>query len=106
MTITFTDGTHTTSTSEDTLSEVTANAHFAFWIHLHNMASGDTFRIKVYVRDSNAGTDRLYLIQDVSGAQSSPAFYQPYVTTKKHKVTIQKTAGTNRAVTWERIEVT
>jgi hypothetical protein len=70
------------------------------------MASGDTFRIKVYVKDQSASTLRQYLTQDYTDAQTSPAIYISPVLTKEFKVTIQKTAGTNRSVNWQTIEVT
>lgn len=105
MTIAFTDGTITTNASEQTIVDLTANEHFAMLLFLHNMQSGDTFVVKVYVKDQNAGTLRQYDSQTFTNAQTSPAVFIPFLTTKEYKVTIQRTAGSDRAVTWQSIEV-
>ena len=76
------------------------------WLFLHNMTSTETFRIRVYVKDQNAGSMRTHIDETISGAQDPPSFYVPPVLTKEFKVTIIKTAGTNRAVTWQSVEVT
>lgn len=106
MTYTFTDGTQATTTSEANLFDLTNNAEFAAWIFLHNMTASETFRIKVYVKDQSSASMREYLTQDYTGVQASPAVYISPVLTKEFKVTIQKTAGTNRDVNWQTIEVT
>ena len=105
MTIIFTDGSITTSASEQTIVDLTANEHFAFWLFLHNMTASETFRIKVYVKDQNLVTMRLYTTVDISGVQSDPAYFIPFVAAKQYKVTIQRTGGSDRAVTWQSIEV-
>ena len=106
MAITFTDGTITTSTSEDTINDITGDAIYAFWLFAHNMTASETFVVNIYAKDQNGGTMRLYLTETLTGVQSSPAFYLAPLVTKQFKVTIQKTAGTNRAVTWQRAEIT
>jgi len=60
MTITFTDGSLTISTSEQTLWDITGNYHYGVWVFLHNMATGDQFTIKLYSKDQNAATMRIY----------------------------------------------
>lgn len=105
MALTFTDGTITTNATEQNLFDTTADAIFASWIFTHNMASGDTVVIRIYVKDQNALVMRLYDSATLSNAQSLPAFYIPPLGTKEYKVTIQRTAGTDRAYTWQRIEV-
>ena len=105
MTIIFTSGTITTTASEQTIWDITADNHFAGWIHAHNMVASDVVVIKVYVKDQNAGTMRLYVTQTLSNAQTEPAFHIPFVPTKQHKVTIQRTGGADRAFTWLRAEV-
>lgn len=106
MTYTFTDGQHTTSTSEDNIFDLTNNAEFAAWLFLDAMTSSETFVLKVYVKDQADGTMRLYGSETYTGVQSSPSIYISPLLTKQFKVTIQKTAGTNREVTWQVIEVT
>lgn len=105
MAIIFTSGTITTSTSEDTIFDITEDRFFSTWIYLHNMTSTETFRIKIYIKDENASTLRVYLTFDVSGVQADPAYHIAFLPATEYKVTIQKTAGTNRAVTWLRAEV-
>lgn len=105
MTIIFNSGTITTTAGEDTVFDITADEHFACWLFAHNMVSGDTVVIKIYVKDQNAGTMRLYLSKTLVDAQTEPAFHVPFVPTKQYKVTIQRTGGTDRAFTWLRAEV-
>ena len=105
MTITFTDGSTSIGSSETNLFDITADNHFATWIFTHNMASGDTFVFRTYVKDQNGGTMRLYDTVTLNDDQTNDAYLIPYVTTKEYKVTIQKTAGTDRTFTWQRIQV-
>lgn len=106
MTLTFTSGSITSTASEQTVWDVTADENIGGWIFTHNMTSGDTITIKVYVKDTNGSAMRTYLTTPLSGVQSDPAFYLPFVATREHKVTIQRTAGSDRAYTWQRIEAT
>lgn len=100
------DGTITTDGTEQTIWDITADKHFAGWIFMHNMASGDSITVKIFGKDQNSAVMRVYKAPTFTGVQTSePAYYIPYLTTKQHKVTIQRTAGTDRAYTWQRIEV-
>lgn len=105
MPVTFTDGTITTNGTEQTVFDVTSDKHYGFWLFCHNMQAGDSLRVRISVKDQNAATMRLYLDDTLSGVQASPAFFTPYLTTKQFKVTVQRTAGTDRAYTWQRAEV-
>ncbi len=107
MTLIFTDGTITTSASEQNLFDTTTDRHFATWLFFHNQQSGDVFTVKVYVKDQNGATMRIYenrsiAFSDVSG---NPAVFIPPVPTKQYKVSIQRTSGVDRAVTWQRAEM-
>ncbi len=106
MTIGLTDGTITTSASEQTMIDLTANEEFEFWFFLHNAQAGDTFRFRVYVKDQNAGSMRVTEDESIAGVQSSPAFYVASYITKEFKVTVQRTGGSDRAITWQSIERT
>src|SRR5687768_8594358 len=106
MTLTFTDGTITTTASEQNLFDVTADAYYATHIFLHNMTATETFVIKVYVKDQNAATMRVHSTITRSGVQSDPAGFIAPMATKQYRVSIQRTAGTDRAVTWQRIDQT
>lgn len=106
MTYTFSSDDQTTTASEVNLFDLTNDAEFAAWIFLDEMTASETFRINVYVKDQADGTMRQYLTQDYTGVQASPAIYISPVITKQFRVSIQRTAGTDREITWQVIEVT
>lgn len=101
-----TDGTITTTASEANLFDITGQAHYATFIYMHNMQAGDTVVIKIYVKDVNAATMRLYQTVTKSDVQADPAGFIGFLFATQYKVSIQRTAGTDRAFTWQRIEVT
>ena len=105
MAITYTDGTITTSSSEQTIFDITGDKHFATWLFCHNMTSAEKMVVKVYVKDQNSTTMRQYDTATLSGDLPSDGFYIPFVTTKEYRVTIQRTAGSDKAFTWQRVEV-
>ena len=110
MGLSFTDGNITSSASEQTIFNISADEHFASWIFCHNMTGADVITIKVYVRDNNTGpTDmKVYISKSVAAADVSaaPSIFIPFVSTKQYKVTIQRTGGSDRNYTWSRVEVT
>lgn len=106
MTVTYTPGTITASASEQSLFDITADKHYATWIFANAMTSSDAVEIKVYVRDQQGATMRVYTTQTLSGVQSDPAYFVPFVPTKQYKVTIKQTTGTGKAFNWQRVEVT
>jgi len=104
MVLIFSNDTITTDGTEQDLFDITSDQHFATWLFTHNMQSGDTITIKVYVLDENAAVMRLYETQTVTGAQTDPAIFIPFIPTKQYKVSIQRTAGTDRSFNWMRIQ--
>jgi hypothetical protein len=105
MALSFTDGNVTTNGTEQTIWDITADKHFAGWIFTDNMTATETISIKVWVQDTNdTATLKKYVDTEITGAQGTPAFFIPYVPTKQHKVTIQRTAGTDRTFYWQRAE--
>lgn len=107
MGLTEFDGTITTTASEASLFDVqTGPKYFTSIIYLHNMTSTETFRIRVYVYDSNGATYRTMIDESIAGAQDPPAYYVPTVLSSQYKITILRSAGTDRAVTWKRFEQT
>jgi hypothetical protein len=104
--VTFTDGTTTTDGTEQTLWDITADKYYGGFLFTHAMLAGDTVRVRVYVKDQNAALMRVLYDESPTGAQDPPAFFIAMVPTKQHKVTIQRTAGTDRAYTWQRAEQT
>lgn len=103
MTLTFTNGTITSSATEQNLFDITTDDHYATYIFTHNMTATETIVIKVYVRDENASTMRTYQTETLTGVQADPAIFIPFVPTKQYRVSIQRTAGTDRAFTWLRV---
>jgi len=105
MTILFTNGSLTSSSSEQTIFDVSGDEHYSAWIFTHNMTSSESVRIKVYVFDSNTSTLRIYEDVTLSGVQSKPAYFIPWLPQREYKVTLQRTAGSDKAYTWLRAEV-
>lgn len=103
--IVFTNGTLTTSTSEDTLWELISDKYSRAYLNLKNMQSGDTFRVRIYVWDENLGEYMKIEQTDYSNAQDPVGKRLAFEAATRYKVTIQKTAGTNRVVTWLRAQV-
>lgn len=108
MALTEADGTITTSASEQNLFDITTGGpkYFTSIVFLHNMTATETFRIRVYVYDSNGTTYRTLADETITGAQDPPAYYIPTVLSSQYRVSIIRTAGTDRAVTWKRFEHT
>jgi hypothetical protein len=105
VTITFTNGSITSTSSEQTICDISGDEHYSLWIFTHNMTTSETVRIKVYVFDSNTSTLRIYEDQTISGVQAKPAYYIPWIPAREFKVTIQRTAGSDKAYSWLRAEV-
>jgi len=106
MTLTTTSGSTTSTSSEANLFDITGTAHYATEIFLHNMTATETIVLKVYFKDDNGATMRLYKTITLSGVQAEPAGFISFLPARQYKVTIQRTAGSDRAYTWDRIEVT
>ena len=106
MVLTFVNGTITSSTSEQTIFDITSDKNFATWIFCNTMIAGDIIEFKVYVKDQQAGVMRSYSTVQISGVQVDPSYFTPFVPTKEYKVTLRTVAGGSRAITWQRIEVT
>lgn len=104
MVVQFFDGSKLTDGTEQNLFDITADKHFALWLFTHNMLAGDTIQVRVNVKDQNTTTMRKYIDTAISDAQTKPAFFIPFVPTKQYKVSIQRTAGTDRTYTFQRIE--
>ncbi len=105
MVTTWTSGSITSSASEQNIWNVTADEHFAGWIFTHNMTAAETIVIRIYVKDQDSGTiTRTFQTITLTGVQTDAAYYIPWLPTKQHKVTIQRTAGTDKAYPWMRAE--
>lgn len=103
--IVFTNGTITTTSSEATVFEVISDKYFKTYLNLKNMIGGDTFRVKTYVWDEYLGEYVKIVQTDYSGAQDPAGKALAFDACTRYKVTIQRTAGADRAVTWLRAQV-
>ena len=103
MALTFTPGTVMTITSEaDIFTPITTPAgYYGLHIHTQNMTGTETFVIKVYTWDSNATAQfRLFDTVTLTGDQTNDANFVPMIPTERYKVTVQKTAGTDRVLNY------
>ena len=103
--IVFTYGTLTTTSSEQTVFELISDKYARTYLNLKNMISGDTFRVKIYIWDEQLGEYVKIEQTDYSGAQDPAGKRLPFEASTRYKVTIQRTAGVDRAVTWLRAQV-
>lgn len=93
-----------TSSETDLFTAVTSLKTYFCYVSCHNMASGDIFVIRTYVKDENTSTTRV-LYKDIITyglIQNQPIYFVPPVPTNSFKVTIQKLSGTDRTFTWVR----
>lgn len=91
-------------TEQNMFASQTDLKYYSSYVFLHNMASGDTIRIRVYVKDVDDAVERVYEDQTASDAQTVPAIFIPFLPTSSYRVTCQQTAGTNRVVNWAKYE--
>ncbi len=68
------------------------------------MTASETFVFKVYVLDSQTSTMRLYQSATYTGVQTNIAEFIANVPAAQFRITVQRTAGSDQAVTWLRIE--
>jgi len=104
MALTFANGEVTTDGTEQDIFDITADKHFATWIHFDQLIAGDTMQVRVYVIDTQDATERKYIDTEVAGAQSSPAYFIPFIPAKQYRVSIQRTSASNRTISWQRAE--
>ena len=104
MVLTFTNGAITTDGTEQDLWDITSENYFAGWIFVDALTSSEILEIKVYVLDDQDSTMRLYDTFILAGVQDDPAKFIPFIATKQYKVTVDMTAGSNREISWQRIE--
>lgn len=99
------DGSQPVDSSETFLftAQTTLATYFCY-IFCHNMAEGDVYRIRTYVKDENTSTTRVLYndkvrFKDIDG---NPVYYIPPIPTNSFRVSIQKIEGTDRTFTWVR----
>lgn len=106
MGLNFYDNNITTDGTEQSLFDVTIDAHHACYLFTHNMVAGDSITVRVYIWDNEGSAYRKISTYLVENAQTEPAWFQSFLPSQQFKVTIQRTAGTDRNYTWQRVEVT
>lgn len=103
--ITFTDGNVVTDGTEQELFNIVADKHFSTWIFLDNLPSAGTVTIRVFVEDTNdTATLKKYVDDTVTGITAIPSYFIPFVPTKRYRVTIQRVAGANFTLFWQRAQ--
>lgn len=103
--IVFTNGTITTTSSEQTIWELIADRYSRGYLNLKNMIGGDTLRVRIYVWDEQLGEYMKIEQTDYTGAQDPAGKRLAFEAATRYKVTIQRTAGADRAVSWLRAQV-
>lgn len=93
-----------TSTETFLFAEQTDEKTYFAYVHCHNMADGDVYRIRTYVKDANASTTRVIYndkvrFKDIDG---KPTYYIPPLPTQSFRVSVQKIDGNDRTFTWQR----
>ena len=103
--IVFTNGSITTSASEQTLWELIADRYSRGYLNLKNMTASETFRVKVYIWDEFLGEYVKVTQTDYASTQDPQGKRLEFEAATRYKVTIQRTAGTDKVVTWLRAQV-
>lgn len=107
MVLNFADsGTATTTASEASIfSQIILDALHACMIHLEAMTSTETFVVKVYVWDSADAVERQFQISTFTGVQASPSVLFDFQPSKRYRLSIQRTAGTDKQISYERYTI-
>lgn len=97
-----------TITTDGTEQSIVSDSGETFQYHMIKiytdaMATSDKITIKIYDWDVVAGAYKLYDTIPLQDSQPNPTFYSPPLPQHRFKVTIQRTAGTDRAYNWERL---
>ena len=101
-------GSETVSTTEHSLTTDTAGPDvdttdgiFQCFLDLSALAAGDQFVLNLYEKVTSGGTQRLVESWYFTGVQGSPNFVTPaMILLHGWDFTLDKLAGTDRAITW------
>jgi len=108
MAITYTNNSHSISTTEYSLPGdgsypqlQTTDGVFQFVLDLSNLAAGDQFRFRLYEKYDSGGTTRLAEEWIFTGAQSKPLFITPsFILGEGWDFTALRLAGSDRTIYW------
>lgn len=106
MVVSQTAGNVTFSGTETNLfTSQTTLQHYATWVFLNSMGASDRVTLRVYIKDQQGATERLYFKATYQGVQGEPSVFIPYVPTNSYRVTIQRNAGTITSANWARLDL-
>ncbi len=107
MVLNFADsGTKLSTGSEaDLFAQVTLDALHASVVHLDAMAGGDTLVFRVYTWDTADGVERQFSIHTFVGDQASEVQLFDFIPSKRYRVSIERTGGSDRTVSFERYTI-
>jgi hypothetical protein len=84
-----------------TIAAQTDDGLYQAFIELNNMASGDTYVIRIYEKVYGAATQRVAQSWTLTGAQADPIWVSPHLQLMHGwDITMQRTAGTDRSIAW------
>lgn len=107
MALTFpANGTQLTTALEvEFFSQVISTAMHGLKVHLDTMTGTETFVIKIYNYDNVDAVERLFGTFTYTGVQTEATTIFDFIPSTRYRATIQKTAGTDRTVSWERMVI-
>jgi len=86
--------------TEKTLFESTELGEYNGYVYLDKLLTGDTVRVKVFIKDHEDDTYKLRDSKDFTGVQTVPTVgFLPTIGKVGYKVTAQQIAGTYKDVT-------
>jgi hypothetical protein len=93
-------GSTTMDGTEQVIFESTELGEYSGYIFLDDMEAGDTITVRVYVKDVNDDTYKLWASDPYSGKLPNPALRMEAIIGKVGiKITLQQSAGSYRAIT-------
>lgn len=100
-TVTTTEWSLATDTSYDTADAQTTDGVYQVFIDFNALAVGDQYQIRVYEKVLSSSTQRIVDEWTVNGPLSSPVWVSPtLILLHGWDITIDKIAGTDRAIDW------
>ena len=103
--IQFTNGNITTTGGEDILFDVIGEKYYSCWVFCGNMTSAETIQFRGYVLDAQSNTMVKFIDESISGVQTSPGIYIHLLPATEYRISITRTAGTDKQYNWLRAEV-
>jgi hypothetical protein len=89
------------ASNSTTKTDQTTPGVYQLWLDLNALGNGDEFEVAVWERISSAGTTRIAMRWVIAGAQSEPMWVTPpLMFIHGWEFSLQKLAGTDRAIPW------